>query len=470
MHELHFCGDFNSQINAAEKRLIPHIKRFFECVVGDPEFYVALQENAAGCEALLRARGIAGVEPEQLAVLFPELFMLKEVSTAELADKPQALLWRRYCEAAAGVRELLRQRGGESPSHRFNAWRQRQVNRCQSQLGQETNAAIVHATAAFELSKGCSMGCSFCGLAAEPLQAVFMYTDENARLWQTVLDVVAARLGTTVGIGLCYWATEPSDNSDYFKFLGDYWKKTGSCPQTTTAAPLRKLDWTRELLRFRREHVTSADRFSIHSTELLRRVHQEFSAEDLALTELILQHSDTWSRLMARSGRNRRAVPADSQAKFVTTHTICCLSGYLINMVERSVRLISPCPPSERWPLGYRVHSEGSFATAAELDGFIVKTIETCMPEHMTPADTLAFRQDLVLTSLPEGFELHSAYRLHKLTGAPQLVQLGRFIAQGNLTVGDVLEEIAAQRQDVLAVASSIHRLFEQGLLEENLL
>lgn len=470
MNELYFCGDFNSQISADEKRLIPHIKRFFECVVGDTEFYAALQADAAGWEALLQEKGIADVDPEQLAVLFPEQFMLEEVPTAELADKPQALLWRRYCEAAAGVRELWRQQGDKTPSHRFNAWRRRQVNRCQSQLGQETNAAIVHATAVFELSKGCSLGCPFCGLAAEPLQGVLPYTDENARLWQTVLKAAAARLGTTAGAGMCYWATEPSDNPDYFKFMGDYGRIMGIYPQTTTAAPLRKPDWTRELLRLRREHVTASDRFSIHSAELLRRVHKEFSAEDLALTELILQHSDTWSRLMARSGRNRPSAPADSQAKFVTTHTICCLSGYLINMVERSVRLISPCPPSERWPLGYRIHAEGGFADAAELDDFIVKTMAACMPEHLASEDRLAFRQDLTFAALPEGFQLRSTYRLHKLTGAPHLVPLGRLIAQGNLTLGRVLEETAARRQDVLAAASSIQRLFEQGLLEENLL
>lgn len=470
MNELHFCGDFYNQISTEQKKLIPHIKRFYECVVGDAEFYAALQENVSGHEPLLRSRGIFGVEPEQLAVLFPEQFMVGEVPTAELADKPQALLWRRYCDAIAGFREIWRQRGEQTPSWRFNAWRQRQIRRCQSQMSGATNRAMAHATTVFELSKGCSVGCQFCGLAAEPLQGVFKYTRENARLWQEVINVMVERLGVAAGNGFCYWATEPSDNPDYFKFLGDYGRTTGIYPQTTTSSPLRKLDWVRELLRFRQEHSTAADRFSILSTEILRRIHKEFSAEELALTELILQHSGTWAQFMARSGRNRKDIPAEPQEKFIKTHTIACLSGYLINMVERSVRLISPCPPSDRWPLGYRIHAEGSFADAAELDGFIVKTMERCMPEHMDPEDTLAFRQDLAFDSLPEdGFQLRSSYRLHKMTGSPHLVQLGRLITQGSLTLGRVLEEAAVQHQDVLAVASSIQRLFEQGLLEESL-
>ena len=41
--------------------------------------------------------------------------------------------------------------------------------------------------------------------------------------------------------------------------------------------------------------------------------------------------------------------------------TIACVSGFLFNMVERNVRLISPCNASERWPLGYRIYDEGTF-------------------------------------------------------------------------------------------------------------
>lgn len=470
MDELHFCGDFNDQISTDEKILIPHIKRFFECVVGDAEFYAAVRENAAGCGPLLQSRGIFGVDPVQLRALFPELLLSKEVLPAELADKPQALLWRRYTDAMVRFRNVWYQRGKNTPSNRFNAWRQRQVNRCQSQLGKDTNVVMVHATIAFELSKGCSIGCPFCGLAAEPLQGVFMYTRDNARLWQDVLNAVVERLGTAAGTGFCYWATEPSDNPDYFKFLNDFGKTTGIYSQTTSASPLRNLDWARELLRFRREHVTIVDRFSILSTNILHRVHKTFSAEDLALTELILQHSDTRVNLMARSGRNRKNIPSNAPRKGVETHTVACISGYLVNMVERSVRLISPSPPSDRWPLGYRIHAEGSFSSAAELDDFIGKTIEQCMPEHIAPEDTLAFRQDLEFIPVPDqGFHLRSAYLLHKMTGSPHLAPLGRLIAQGNLTLGRVLEEITAQHKDVLAITSSIQTLYDQGLLEDGL-
>src|SRR6266516_439208 len=43
---------------------------------------------------------------------------------------------------------------------------------------------IVHAPVAFELSKGCTVGCWFCGVAATKFEHTWRYTDENGRLWR----------------------------------------------------------------------------------------------------------------------------------------------------------------------------------------------------------------------------------------------------------------------------------------------
>lgn len=476
LDKLHLCGDFNEQINNAERKLIPHLKRFMECVAGDSEFYSAVQKNAAGCTPLLESKGIFGVDPIQAAALIPEtapvMSLLKEIPaipTAELEDKPQALLWRRYTDAVARYRETWRHLHEKTPSSAFNAWRQRQINRCHSQLSRETNQAIVHTAIAFELCKGCSMGCHFCGVGAEPLQMVYRYTAENAKLWRDVLDVAVERLGAAAGGGVCYWATEPSDNPDYFKFVADFGEKTGIYPQTTTAAPLRNLDWTREMLQFRREHSTAMDSFSILSLNTLHRVHDIFSAEDLALTALAMQHTEPAVRSRAQSGRNRKVGSGGPQPGPSQDHTIACLSGYLVNMAECSVRLISPCPPSGRWPLGYRIYAEGSFSSASELNDFISKTINNCMPEQIAPDDILAFRLDLKFIPSPdeEGFKLLSKYRLHKITGAPHLARLGELIAQGNLISRRVLQELMVQHQDVLAIMASMQKIFDQGLLED---
>jgi hypothetical protein len=47
------------------------------------------------------------------------------------------------------------------------------------------------------------------------------------------------------------------------------------------------------------------------------------------------------------------------------------MSGFLINLVRKSVRLISPCPSSDQWPNGYVVYDERTYAHADEFSALI---------------------------------------------------------------------------------------------------
>ncbi|MBF4692603.1 radical SAM family RiPP maturation amino acid epimerase [Fusibacter ferrireducens] len=465
MDKLYFCGEFSDEVSQEEKRLLPHIKRFFECVVGDTDFYERVKASPHACTPLLESKGIIGVDPIQMLALVPEFPLMREITIAEIQDKPQALLWKRWRQATHDYREVWRKKTEETPHQKFNAWHKRQVNRCSSQMGSATSAGIVHATIAFELSKGCSMQCPFCGLASEALEKVFLYTDENARLWQSVLEVVSDQLGTTAGTGVCYWGTEPTDNPDYFKFMSDFGQKTGIYPQTTTAAATRNLNWTNELLTFRREHPTAADRFSILSKAELDRVHALFSAEDLSMTELILQYSESRKPFLAPSGRNRSR--AESTAEVVKDHTIACVTGYLVNMSDKTIKLVSPCPPSDEYPLGYYTFAEGEFSNAVELNDFMESTMEQLMRLQVKSDELLRFRQDLNFTALHDGFHLQTPYRSHKMVGAPHLVKLGQLIFEGNSTASEVIDRLMIENLDVLAIISSIQKLYDQGLLED---
>jgi len=445
--------------------IIANIKRFLECMTGDPEFRAEVERNEAGCGSLLESRGIFGVDPPQLVGFFSRCSSETEPSEDDLQDKPQGQLWRRWCETHQQMRREWRKRSDSTPCERFNQWHQRQVRRCGSQLGKLSNDQLIHATIVFELTQGCSLQCPFCGLAAEPLQRVFLYTEANAGLWNEVLDVAVKHLGDTVGTGVCYWATDPTDNPDYLKFVADFGQKTGFYPQTTTSAPLRDLQWTRGLLEFRRQHNTSVDRFSVLSLSGLRRIHKTFSAEELAFTQLVLQHIDIMKKSRARSGRNRRDKADREGFATAKNHTIACVTGYLVNMAGGTVRLISPCPPSNDAPLGYLVHAEGCFSSARELDDFIAATMERCMPEHCASEDILAFRPDLQFGVLANGFQLTNEYKSHKVEGKPYLIKLGELISGGSLTFSQVLDEMSKESANVLSVITTIQKLFSQGLL-----
>ena len=149
---------------------------------------------------------------------------------------------------------------------------------------------ITHPILAFELSAGCTIGCWFCGVSADRFHGNFAYTAENARLWRAILDHCVDLFGTGAQTGFCYWATDPTDNPDYPRFLADYHAATGNLPQTTTAAPLKNLAFTREILRLSDQHRCVINRFSILTLRILDAVHAAFSAEELMGVELVLQN------------------------------------------------------------------------------------------------------------------------------------------------------------------------------------
>jgi hypothetical protein len=179
-------------------------------------------------------------------------------------------------------------------------------------------------------------------------------------------------------INFCFWATDPLDNPDYEAFADDYREITGAYPPLTTALALRDPGRTRRMLaRF------DADvcRFSILTVAMLDRLHREFTPEELGGVDLALLAQQS-KMMKANVGRFRERVakqpellqverdkrklrleffarPADSREDVPST--IACLAGFLINMVERRIRLISPCAASDRWPLGFVVYDDRHF-------------------------------------------------------------------------------------------------------------
>ena len=234
-----------------------------------------------------------------------------------------------------------------------------------SQLGYAKAHGIVHPLAAFELSKGCSVGCWFCGVSAPKLGDIFTYTDANRGLWRDVCRVWREEIGPAATQSFLYWASDPLDNPDYEKFACDYHDLCGSFPQTTTAIPLRDVARTKRLLKLSAERGCLLDRFSVLTPKILRRVHEEFTAEELAFVELVMQiRKETASKAVAGRALERALKTMDESE--IETSTIACISGFLINMVEGTIKLISPRPASSEYPLGYRVYGEGTFTNGDE--------------------------------------------------------------------------------------------------------
>lgn len=406
-----------------------------------------------------------------------EQAMLTYDLTLDSFDRPDSNQLADLPPTAADFRRLLHQRWNQvdqtlnlMTEPRFKAWRERQMARCAGQLKKFNHQSLIHAPVAFELSQGCSVGCWFCAMSAGRLEAVWAYTPANASLWRDVLKVVGETLGPAAGAGACFWATDPLDNPDYEQFCEDFYTILGMFPQTTTAQPLKDPARTRALLRLSLEKGSPLNRFSILSLKMLDRLHAEFSAEELALVDLVLQNKEGTGVVKFEAGRVRDHLKLNKAPTHrLTPGTSACVSGFLLNMVKRRVKLITPSPASDRWPSGYAILAEAGFANAQELKARMEMMIAAHMPSAPHPTDPVQFRPDLTYTPLPDyqGFRLSTAYQSHTFRGDASLAQVGEMIRGGDKTAAEL--EFLLEICGVPAAQTRrwLQQLFKQGLLAD---
>ncbi len=453
-----------------ELKQIAHIKRFLECVQGDPEFRGQLEERPEDCLDIAVSRGIQ-IDPTEIEMLWKN-GRPACVEPEELRTSPLGSLWADWIDARkAAIAEYRKSVSEAIPNRRFKAWHMRQVARCGFEVG-TPNDLRGHSVLVFELTKGCSVGCWFCGLDAGRLQGIFRRTPENRRLWREILRVCREELGESARGGFCYWATEPSDNPDYLDFLEDFRDLMGVVPGTTSAAWPRDLDWTRKLVRRARSGNRRGCRFSITNLQDLHTIHELFTPEKLLTVELILQNTEALVPFRT-SGRYRELWNSDSPPPGYTDEepnpsTIACVSGFLVNMVDKTIRLVSPCYSTDNWPLGYRVYWEGTFSGPDSFRVCVRQAIDDVMHDGLKGGQVLSFHCALSYERLPEGFNLESIFRKTTITGKASLGAIGDLIAEGRHTTAEIIEAVTEAGHDYFQVIGALQHVFQKGLIDDD--
>lgn len=232
----------------------------------------------------------------------------------------------------------------------------------------------------FELTKGCSVGCSFCCLAAGKLTGCFPYSRENAEMWKKILESTKKIIGQAAGSGVCYFATEPLDNPDYEKFIENFHQVFGYYPQTTTARAAEDPKRVKKLLsQLGEEHLKhAAVRFSIIRKEQLEKIHREFTPEELAGVELLLNNPES-RYSYSLSGRAVRLKESLPREKFVTNATSICTAGFVVNLAECTIMLIAPRNADEVHPLGMKAYETVSFQDETSYKEVLLQMIEKWM-------------------------------------------------------------------------------------------
>lgn len=347
-------------------------------------------------------------------------------------------------------------------------WRQRQIGRCNVVLGAKA-AALVHTCMTFELSEGCSVGCKFCGLNAGKLSDVYKYTEENAQLFKNVCTNALNIIGKAAGRGTLYFASEPMDNPDYEKFMHIYREIFGVTPQITTAKAVNNIERLRPLLAEINESQDVIYRFSALSEAVVNKLFEEFTPEELILTEVLPQYDDAPSSKFANAGRE--AVEMGEYGD-----TISCVSGFVVNMCTHKMRLTTPTWSDSEHPTGEIILDTRVFTDADDFADKLNDMIKKNMINIIGPNDRIRLREgielsvkdDNAIVSIERGME----YRL-KITDNGEDVQLYKTLfntlKKGYNSKREVVAALTAGNDQIIQtdlLYYLINRWWEYGLIE----
>lgn len=440
-----------------ELSIIAETKRFRERLIGDEAFRMALRAEGSSLAP----------DYEKYRPLWDTGLGRKIWNSDDLAAWPDVRLWQAWHDDLVRYRDLMTAYPSRYGTHAaFTAWRRRQAARAASELG-PMHVAITHPVVAYELASGCSVGCWFCGISASAFNGSSSY-DEHGRLWQAILAIMADRLGPCVRTGFCYWGTDPADTPDYDRFVEDHGRITGWVPQTTTAAPLRDVDLVRRILALSDQKGPVLNRFSVLTTRQLHQIFATFSPLELLLVELVPQMRGS---LMpkARAGRaleREAARPERDLGLSGVATTIACVSGFLVNLKERRIRLIAPCRADAGRPEGYRTFADETFSDSDDFANVLDRLIERNMPEDLPSDIMLRFRPDLSVTVEAGALRLENDVTVHMVSGFPFLPRLVELLMDAPLCAGDITEALVTSGANFFDVHRLLTDLYDGGLLE----
>jgi radical SAM family RiPP maturation amino acid epimerase len=447
---------------------VAEVRRFMDVWTCDRRFREGLLIDA---RATAVARGFA-LDPEELRMFWDPVFReaAGELSATEAMKKisPLGIIWIELRERAKDY--ATKARNEDIPvDPRFAAWRARQIARCELSFHSRLADAIPHVPFAIELSKGCSVGCWFCGVSAPQLDGHYRHEGGNVDAFRSILKALAKVTGRRAGKrGLLYWATDPLDHPDYERFCLDFAAEFGALPSTTTAQGWKDLSRTRDLIRLSVAHGRARVRLSILNLRILNRYLSELSPDDLAQVSFVPVNRESVVA-MAQAGRGRQTPPKSWPAPRTSPApetSIACLSGFLISLIDKSVRLISPCPSTEQWPNGYVVFDERTYTDANDLPLVLEQMIERNMRSAPRAERPLRFNDDLVYERTGKGFRLSSPVNVKEFENGNELGLIGDLISLGHLRTSQLAAEMKVRHGVSHAITQTvISNIFRAGVL-----
>lgn len=351
----------------------------------------------------------------------------------------------------------------------FKAWYQRQVkrNHFQSYYMRHLRGAI-YIPVSFEISDGCSVGCPFCCLSAQPLKKTYPCTDENLKEWKDILVSTANLIGGIIDYSICYFATEPLDNPNYEKFLSVFYEVFGAYPQTTTAASDRQIVRTKKLIEMLGEDELkhAVLRFSVTSLEQLEKIYKNFSSEELAYIEVLLNNPES-SCGYVNSGRSRLLSKELEDKTFIDETSCVCTNGFVVNLVKKTIKLITPQLPSDKYPMGMEIYEERSFQNSSDYIQVMKDMIEKWMLLEFDENQKLVLADYLTIERMGYRVKIHGNRISRTISMSEQEYYCLQKIVQENYSFAQVVSEQGLTDYEQSCFKKKLMIFYDAGYLQE---
>lgn len=453
---------------------LPVFKRSLELYVNDSRFRSSYDNDP---KQTLVNYGLGQISPLDLDIL-TDIDKANEYRDGGLKEVP--ILVKQYRQFIHAKKQHCAEVRGSQPDHlSWRKWRERMVKATLWREGPLKYSRLVHAPFTIEFTHGCTVGCWFCGVSAEKFQGPVVMSDDVKLNWRHLLTAFNDICGQkSAQHGFCYWATDPLDHPEYEWFLEQFHDILGYWPQTTTAQAMKHADRVRKLFTHINSKNAFVQRFSLPRSTDLKEVMDFFTPEELFMCELIPQYDNdlapkaTAGRvrdLVLRKKKENKTIPF--RYDLDATGSIACVSGFLINLVERSIKIITPCPASDRWPLGYRILGQHIFSYEENIEHVLKKMLNRFINNRLMPDDLLKSHYGVVFSSSPDCVLSASShgytFSVKDLSFAPLMAKL---LQDGTHSVEQVCSTIESEGGSRLQVLVTLHQLFDQGIFDEDVI
>jgi hypothetical protein len=142
------------------------------------------------------------------------------------------------------------------------------------------------------------------------------------------------------------------------------------------------------------------------------------------------------------------------------------VSGFLVNLPRRHIRLVTPVPSSDDLPDGFRVLGESSFTDAPSFGAALHSLANRHMIQGLGRGDVLRLRPEVICETVEDGFVLTYGKVRHTVSGGVA-GRLRRTLLARNQTVGDACADFGTGLRELFDMSRTIEALFDAGVLLE---